>query len=121
MFRGTIRYAGWCETLRKIANLGLLDEKPLDGTPVSAFAKLRPGSLHRAAEAAGWADGSPGPSLNTPVLDRRGRGCCAPSVARRPGLAPRRPLGNDAGEDGPYQPGERDMIVLRHEFLAEYS
>lgn len=25
MFRGTIRYAGWCETLRAVAKLGLLD------------------------------------------------------------------------------------------------
>ncbi len=30
-FRGTLRYPGWCQTLRKIAELGLLEETPLDG------------------------------------------------------------------------------------------
>ena len=122
-FRGTLRYAGWCQTLRKIADLGLLDEKPLDGTAAKTFAQFTArligseGHNLRAALAA-YLD----LSLDSPVLDH---------------LAWLGLLGNDplpAGQTGPidiltarmlekmvYQPGERDMLLLRHEFLAEYA
>lgn len=122
-FRGTLRYAGWCQTLRKIADLGLLDEKPLDGAPVSTFAQFTAkligseGHNLRAALAA-YLD----LSLDSPVLDH---------------LAWLGLLSNDplpAGQTAPidiltarmlekmvYQPGERDMLVLRHEFQAEYA
>ena len=44
-FRGTLRYPGWCQTLRKIADLGLLEETPLAGLD---GADLRP--IHRAVD-----------------------------------------------------------------------
>ena len=122
-FRGTLRYAGWCQTLRKIADLGLLDEKPLDGTTGSTFAQFTAkligsdGHNLRAALAA-YLD----LSLDSPVLDH---------VAWL-GLLSNDPL--PAGQTAPidiltarmlekmqYQPGERDMLILRHEFLAEYA
>jgi saccharopine dehydrogenase (NADP+, L-glutamate forming) len=37
-FRGTLRYPGWCQTLRKIAELGLLEETPLEGLEGATFA-----------------------------------------------------------------------------------
>ena len=101
-FRGTLRYAGWCQTLRKIADLGLLDEKPLDGAPVSTFAQFTAkligseGHNLRAALAA-YLD----LSLDLPVLDHLAwLGLLEQRpVACRPGCADRHPDGAHAGED----------------------
>jgi len=118
MFRGTLRYPGWCETLSAVARLGLLDDTPR---------AWRAGTTYEEFMEAFAAPGS------GPVADR---------VAARLGLAPDgevmrrlvwaglfsgRPLGATtvapidalstllAGSMA-YAEGERDMIVLRHEF-----
>ena len=41
MFRGTLRYPGWCATLKKIGDVGLLDhtERDLNGTTYAALLK----------------------------------------------------------------------------------
>jgi saccharopine dehydrogenase-like NADP-dependent oxidoreductase len=121
LFRGTIRYPGWCETLRALTELGLLD------------AEERPWP-----DAATWAD------LATRLLPP-GEGSVRARIARRLGIArvhsvldrlewagllsvealPRSsasPLDLLCGrlqERMAYAPGERDMIVLRHDVVAE--
>ena len=40
MFRGTLRYPGWCETMKKIAELGLLDEAERNDLAGLTFADL---------------------------------------------------------------------------------
>jgi saccharopine dehydrogenase (NADP+, L-glutamate forming) len=40
MFRGTLRYPGWCATLAKIAELGLLDESERDDLAGLTYAQL---------------------------------------------------------------------------------
>ncbi|MDY7042450.1 MAG: saccharopine dehydrogenase C-terminal domain-containing protein, partial [Chloroflexota bacterium] len=40
MFRGTLRNVGWCATLKKIAELGLLDETERDGVAGLTFAQF---------------------------------------------------------------------------------
>jgi saccharopine dehydrogenase-like NADP-dependent oxidoreductase len=118
MFRGTLRYPGWCETLSALLHLGLIDDTERgwrSGTTheefMEAFAAPGDGPLtERVAAAAGVpADGA--------VMER----------LRYAGLLSSRPLGGarvapidvlcarlvDALA---YAPGERDMIVLQHEF-----
>jgi saccharopine dehydrogenase (NADP+, L-glutamate forming) len=107
MYRGTLRNLGWCETLKKIADLGLLDDKE------SANIK---GLTYRA-----WV---PEAQLKT-----------IPSTIIKNfewlGLFSDEPIGLDKGSNidilvnrmqqkMPYQPGERDMIILKHKFMAEY-
>ncbi len=122
-FRGTLRYPGWCQTLRKIAELGLLEETPLDGLDGATFAQLTArligsdGHNLRAALAA-YLD----LSLDSPVID---------NLAWL-GLLSDEPL--PAGQRSPidiltarmlanmqYAPGERDMLILQHQFEAAYA
>jgi saccharopine dehydrogenase-like NADP-dependent oxidoreductase len=122
-FRGTLRYAGWCQALRKIANLGLLDEQPRGAMEGLTFAQFTArligseGARLRAATAA-YLD----LPQDAPVLD---------SLAWL-GLFGDDPL--PAGQRAPidiltarmlakmqYAPGERDMLILQHQFEAVYS
>ena len=122
-FRGTLRYAGWCQTLRKIADLGLLDEKPLEGTPGSTFAQFTArligseGHSLRAAVAA-YLD----LSLESPVLDHLAwLGLFGDDPLPAGANAPIDILTARMLEKMQYQPGERDMLILKHEFQAEYA
>lgn len=121
VLRGTLRYPGWCQTLLKIGELGLLDDSEKD----------RAGRT-----CADLMAGLSGAALNEDVreavarrldLDRRSE------VMKRLewlGLFEAKELPVEKGsaldnlaalmiDKLQYAEGERDMIVLRHEFLAE--
>ena len=122
MLRGTFRNPGWCTTLKKIADLGLLelDEHVFENmTYADMMRKLidsNSGDIQGAvAEAAGLKKSDPiisrldwlglfndteVPSNITTYLDA---------------------LCHLFEEKMQYAPGERDMIVMHHEFIAEYS
>jgi len=118
MLRGTLRNFNWCETLKAIADLGILRDDSvrtgLAGTTYGRWFSRYAGSRADAAR-----------KLNLPedhaVLDR----------LAWLGLFDERPIGIDQGsnldilartmlEKMAYRPGERDMIVLHHEFIAEH-
>jgi saccharopine dehydrogenase-like NADP-dependent oxidoreductase len=120
VFRGTLRYAGWCETLRKMVDLGLLDETPRDRTG-STFLGL----MEELTEAV------PGAAVRAAVASRLGvvRNSAILSRFEWLGLFEERPLPVGKGsafdnlaalmaEKLAYTAGERDMIVLQHEFLV---
>jgi saccharopine dehydrogenase (NADP+, L-glutamate forming)/spermidine synthase len=120
VLRGTLRYPGWCETLREMVGLGLLDETPADRTGATFLGLMR--ELSQAA---------PGTDVRAGVAARLGLGADSPILARLDwlGLFEARPLplpkasafDNLAAlmvEKLAYAAGERDMIVLRHEFLV---
>jgi saccharopine dehydrogenase-like NADP-dependent oxidoreductase len=122
VLRGTLRYPGWCRTMMKVGQLGLLEETPV---------KDRAGQRYRdlAAELAGAGAGEDAKA----------------AVARKLGLEPGSDvlgrlewLGLFSDEPIPvakgsafdilaarmverlqYAEGERDMVVLQHVFLAE--
>ncbi|MCD6162216.1 MAG: saccharopine dehydrogenase NADP-binding domain-containing protein [candidate division Zixibacteria bacterium] len=122
MFRGTFRYKGWCDTLKATADMGYLDDTEKDWTG-KTYADLgwelvgkKPSGDLRAAFAE---------KLNIPtdsfILDR----------FEWLGLFSNDPLPIDKGgvidiltarklEKMPYKDGERDMIILYHNFIAEY-
>jgi len=120
MFRGTLRYPGWCETLKKIGEIGLLDqaEKNLGGMTYQRFVrsvlgmpadwnikkvlrerlKLRPDSkVIDRLEWLGLFDEERIPAERGSALD----------VLESMMLKKLR-----------YDKGERDMIVLQHEFIT---
>ncbi|MFO7676682.1 MAG: saccharopine dehydrogenase C-terminal domain-containing protein [bacterium] len=120
MLRGTLRNPGWCETLKAIAGLGLLDDRIRDNLA----------GLTRAAwvreHVAGTVD------LRADVANRLGVGPSARVVENMAwlGMFDELPVGLDRGSSldilarlmldrMAYRPGERDMIVLYHEFAAE--
>jgi saccharopine dehydrogenase (NADP+, L-glutamate forming)/spermidine synthase len=121
MLRGTFRNVGWCGTLDKIADLGLLnlEERSLEGMTYaglmrelistddldvkSAVAKAcnidSTNPIITRFEWLGLFEEKEIPSGINTILDS---------------------LCNLFEEKMQYAPGERDMIVMHHEFLAEY-
>lgn len=121
MLRGTLRNLGWCETIRTMVRLGLLDQKERDWTGLTYAGLLRKVLGTRAKD------------LKKVISERLGL---------HPGLAIFRRLewlGLFSEEPLPLQKGsaldimgacmtsklslaegERDMIILQHEFIAVY-
>ncbi|OLS31568.1 MAG: Lysine 6-dehydrogenase [Candidatus Thorarchaeota archaeon AB_25] len=121
MLRGTFRNMGWCRTLDKIADLGLLDieERSLEGityadlireltstsdsdvkSAVAKACKIEPDdSIMTRLEWLGLFEEKQIPSGTNTILDA---------------------LCNLFEEKLQYAPGERDMIIMHHEFIAEY-
>ena len=124
MFRGTLRYPGWCSTMKKIAELGLLDDRVRDDLAGLTFAQLT-------ARLLGVADGT---ELESTLVRRLGLPAGSPVVSNLAWLGF---LSNELLPAGvttlmdvladrmvalmQYRPGERDMIVLYDVFYAEYS
>jgi saccharopine dehydrogenase-like NADP-dependent oxidoreductase len=121
VFRGTLRFAGWCETLRKMAELGLLDDAAKDRSGATFLDLLR--ELSQAG---------PGADVRRAVAARLGlaSGSAVLAALEWLGLFEARPLAAAKGSSLDnlsalmidrlaYAPGERDMVVLQHEFLTE--
>ncbi|HUU57371.1 MAG TPA: saccharopine dehydrogenase C-terminal domain-containing protein, partial [bacterium] len=122
MFRGTLRNAGWCATWLTLSRLGFLDDAPqkLGGLSYAEFtARVL---------------GSSGEDVRKEFAARAGVGEDADVVARLAWLgffsdepvpcdeaAPMDVLAVRLQEKCPYEEGERDMIVLHHEFDVDYG
>jgi saccharopine dehydrogenase-like NADP-dependent oxidoreductase len=122
MFRGTLRNPGWCATMSAIARMGWLSEEPLKAIEALTLGQITDRLIgsrnHLAADLAAWLEVAPD----------------SPVVANVTWLGL---LGDDPVPAGPrapldiltarmlelmsYAPGERDMLVLKHEFLAVYA
>ena len=123
MFRGTLRYPGWCDTLKKIADLGFLDETERGDIEGMTYGGL----LARFIKA----DGADLTSdlaafLNIPID--------ADPIVRMDWLGLLSDEAIPAADNTyldvlasrmlakmAYVPGERDMLVMQHEFVAEYA
>ncbi|HTW90516.1 MAG TPA: saccharopine dehydrogenase C-terminal domain-containing protein [bacterium] len=124
MLRGTLRNPGWCETLKAIADLGVLK----DDSVKTGIAGLTPAAWLR-----GYVPARAGASgLRADVAAKLGLKPDHPILERFAwlGLFDEKPIGLDAGSNldilakqmldrMAYKPAERDMIVLHHEFIAE--
>jgi len=121
MLRGTLRYLGWCETIRTLVRLNVFDQEEKDWTGLKFADFLRKQMGSRAKD------------VKKAVSDRLG---ISPGLAilRRIellGLFSDEPLPLQKGSaldimsarmtaKMAYLPGERDMICLQHEFFASY-
>ncbi|MDH7511694.1 MAG: saccharopine dehydrogenase C-terminal domain-containing protein [Clostridiales bacterium] len=122
MLRGTLRNFGWCETIKKMVQLGVLDQEEKDwtgltyadflrrliGSPAEKdlkkalceYLQIEPGmAIVRRLEWLGLMSDEPLPVQKGSALD---------IVAAR------------MIEKLQYGEGERDMIALQHEFIARY-
>ncbi len=124
MFRGTLRNVGWCTTLSKISDLGLLDEAPREDLAGLTWAQFT-----RKLIGAG-----PSGDLKADLASKLGVDVSAKPVTDLEwlGVLSDEPL--PAGQKAPidilcarmldkmlYASGERDMLILRHQFEAEYG
>jgi saccharopine dehydrogenase (NADP+, L-glutamate forming) len=121
MFRGTLRNDGWCRTWKKIADMGYLSESKID-TAGLTFGKLTANLIKSAgkdvkAETAAFCK----TSVTSDIIAR----------LEWLGLFSSEPVARDKDnamdilcarliDKLSYKPGEKDLIVLFHEFTAEY-
>jgi len=123
VYRGTFRMTGWCETMRRIVALGWLGDKP-----VSGFSGKTYGDSTRKLIGAGSKD-----DLSQAVARFLGLKSYSAVIKRLEwlGLFSDEPLPDDRNNPLDYlnvltlkkmslKPEERDMVVMHHEFVAEY-
>jgi saccharopine dehydrogenase-like NADP-dependent oxidoreductase len=115
MFRGTLRNPGWCNSLRAIARMGWLDEEPVEGIEGWTFAQLTSRLLGSTRVGPGDPAAEPEVAANLKWLGLLGDDPLPPGPRAPVDILTARML-----ERMSYAPGERDMLVLQHEFLAAY-
>jgi saccharopine dehydrogenase-like NADP-dependent oxidoreductase len=123
MFRGTLRFPGWCEAMKQVARLGWLRTDDIDGLEGRTYADLT-------ARLAG-VDSTDG--LKAQVAAHLGIDAEGHELAKMEWLGL---LGTESlpGPSAPvdiltarmlekmsYAEGERDMLVLQHTFVAEFG
>ena len=123
MFRGTLRYPGWCDTIGALAVLGMLDAEPLPDISKLTFAQFT-------SQLVGRTNGSDLAAAVALHLDVETDSDVISNIEWL-GLFGDDPLPADARspidvltarmlEKMQYGPQERDMIVLQHQFIAQY-
>ncbi len=122
IFRGTYRNLGWCKTLKAIADLGLLDKTDRDfsGMTLADYTRVFLGGSGTSGDikddTAVHLGISPGDDV-IGHLEWLGLFSGEPVPMERGSSLEL--LAAVMNEKMPYRPGERDMIVLTHDFEAE--
>jgi saccharopine dehydrogenase-like NADP-dependent oxidoreductase len=122
LFRGTLRNMGWCDCLYNYRKLNLLelDEVDVKGKTYADFMRAHLGVAPREdlRQAAARKMGVPPDALPAWNLQWLGMFSDRPFGTDR--ISPLDALGELMFEKLAYKSGERDMIVLYHDFRAKY-
>ena len=121
MFRGTLRNVGWCQTMRKVGDLGLLDQEVRTDIAGLTFAQFT-------ARLVGSTGDLEKDLANYLEVEQDSQ---VMSHLEWLGLLSDDPLPLQKGapvdiltarmlDKMRYKEGERDMLILQHEFIAEY-
>ncbi len=122
MLRGTLRYKGWCSIMKKIVDLGLFEEEKKDWTGLTYKDFLRKLMNDPAEEDIKKALSA---HLNieesSDIIQRlEWLGLLSDEPLPLEKDSPLNILGAKMLEKLHYEEGERDMIVLQHQFIASY-
>ena len=125
MFRGTFRYPGWCRCLKKVVDLGMLDETPVTYAAGTTFAKWMSGLVGSDStdDIRGQVAGKIGLEPSDNVLERFAwLGLFSHDELPITGkeTTPLDILAARMDTMMPYKKGERDMIALVHQFAARF-
>ena len=121
MFRGTLRNVGWCETMRKVVDLGLIETEVRDDVAGLTFAqftaKLVGSTGDLKEDLAAYLD----IEEDSQIMDRlEWLGLLSDDLLPLEKGAPIDILTARMLEKMQFEEGERDMIILQHELVAEY-
>jgi len=123
MFRGTLRYPGWCKTLKSIVELDLLGEEERSDIAGLTYAKWLAGKI-----------GSDGADLKgdlsrrlgieetaKPITDLEWLGLLSDEAISAKDNTDLDVVASRMLKKMPYAAGERDMLVMQHEFVAQFA
>jgi len=123
MFRGTLRFPGWCAAMKQVARIGWLRTDGIEGLEGKTFADLTALLI--------GADNTS--DLSGKVASHLGIAADGPEISKMEwlGLLGGSPLPQEKApvdiltahmlEKMSYNEGERDLLVLQHTFVAEFS
>jgi saccharopine dehydrogenase (NADP+, L-glutamate forming) len=122
MLRGTLRNKGWCSTIKKIVDLGLLEEEEKDWTGLTYKYFLRKLMNNPAEEDIKKALAAHlNIEENSDIIQRfEWLGLLSDEPLPSEKDSPLNILGAKMQEKLQYDEGERDMIILQHQFIASY-
>lgn len=123
MFRGTLRYKTWCETLKKVADLGLLDMTDRDDFKNITFKKFMTKFVPNSSEQSIKQDLAK--HLNVPedshiIKKFEWLGLFSDEIVSDQKISSLDILANRMNAKMPYAKGEKDMLILHHDFMATY-
>ncbi len=121
LFRGTIRYPGFCESWHALVTLGLTDDSyPILESDRLTWRQLMDGYVSSLMEGDSTEEKVArllGTSIDSPLMDRlRWLGLFEPKPITRAQATPARLLEDLLLEKWALQPEDRDMVVMQHEF-----
>lgn len=120
MLRGTFRNLGWCKTLKKIADLGLLEieERSFEGMTYADLLRELVNDGENLPEATAEACNI---APDSDIISRfKWLGLFTEKEIPHTANTSLDALCRLFEEKLQYEPGERDMIVMHHEFIAEF-
>ncbi len=120
VMRGTYRYPGWCDTLKKMVDLGLIDETPRENLKSMSFRNMiaelvkcdeKDDVIAKTAEKMGL-------SKDSEVIKRiEWLGLFSNDIVSDNNYLDI--IGERMQEKMKYEEGERDMLILKHKFIVE--
>ena len=122
MYRGTFRYPGWCQTLKKVVDLGMLDETEQEVKGLSygdfLWKLMKKDKGENLKET--LADHLKIKEDSEPIKRFEWLGLLGDDPIPTEKSSPLDVFADRLLEKLKYEEGERDMIVLHHDFRAEY-
>ena len=121
MFRGTLRNVGWCQTMGKVADLGLLDEEERDDIAGLTFAQFTARLIGSSGDLEQDLAAYLKIKQDSQVMSHlEWLGLLSDDPLPLQKGAPIDVLTARMLEKMRFEEGERDMLILQHEFIAEY-
>lgn len=123
IYRGTLRNMGWCDCLYNFGRLGLLSLDEIDARGKTYSDMMR--NLVGASAAEDLATASARklgiPKESYPIRNLDWLGMFSNRKLEAARISPLDAMGNLMYEKLAFRPGERDMLVLFHDFRAEFA
>ncbi len=121
MFRGTLRYQGWCDTWKKMVEIGLLDETVWDDIKGISFKDLMGRLISSKDDISKDLAAKLNIDESSDIMKRyEWLGLLSDEKIELEKGSPLDVLVHLLLEKLQYGEGERDMIILRHEFFCYY-
>jgi len=123
MFRGTLRNVGWCATLRKLVELNLMDDAARDDLAGLSYAQFMAKLIGKADSTDVKADVASHLGLTTAsfiISNMEWLGLFSNEPLPANAKSPLDVMTDTMLAKMQYAPGERDLLVLQHQFVAQY-